>query len=354
MKATIKNVAHEAGVSLSTVSRVASGHSSVREETYRKVKKVIDDMGYTPDFIAKSLVSKTTSSIGVLLPKQEENISSNTISLMEMVRGMTARANLSGFEVFISTGSNEKEEIEIVSRLLKGRRVDGIIVCSSRKDDAVIDFLKLQEYPFVLIGRSDKYNGILSVDTDNLKAAYDATNHLIAMGHNRIGFAHGPSNLIVSSDRLKGYRRALLDNGLEVHSEWIVDGESLQNKDYQDISSLMKLRERPTAILAVDDITAFSVISDLNKLKYKVPNDMAVVSFNNTMLTELSIPPISSIDIGIYQLGYTASKVLIESIRRPRNETPSSKRYIIEHRLIVRESSIPTRDQLKIQLCTKS
>lgn len=340
MVVTLKKVARRAGVSPSTVSRVAAGHPNVREETFRKVKRIMDDMEYTPNIIAKSLVSNTTSSIGILLPKQEEKMFSNMF-FMEMIRGITAQANLSGFDIFISTGASEKEELKIVTRLLEGRRVDGIIVCSSRKDDSVIDFLKEKDYPFVLIGRSDKYNGILSVDTNNLIAACDATNYLISMGHRRIGFVHGPSNQIVSLDRLEGYRKAMLDNGLEWRPEWIMDRKSVEDRGYHGISNFMRLPERPTAILAVDDIAAFSVIGELNKLKYKVPNDLAVVSFNNTSLTELSTPPISSIDIGSYRLGYTASKVLIESIQGLGNKIKVPNRFIIEHGLIVRESSIP-------------
>ncbi|KGE18845.1 LacI family DNA-binding transcriptional regulator [Paenibacillus wynnii] len=342
MKVTMKKVARRAGVSSSTVSRVVSGHPNVREETSRKVKKIMDEMKYTPNMIAKSLVSKTTSSICILLPKQDEKCFSN-LFFMELIRGIATQANLSGFDIFISLGANEKEEVEMVSRLLKGRRVDGVILFSSRKEDAVVDFLKINNYPFVLIGRSDKYNEILSVDNNNLKAAYDATNHLISMGHKRIGFVRGPSNAIFSCDRLEGYRKAIQDNGLERRPEWILGEEVMQDSGYHAMSFLMNLPKRPTAILVVDDLVAFGVIRGLNKLKYKVPDDLAIISFNNTTLTELSNPTISSIDIGIYQLGYTASQVLIKRIQNPSNETQHTNRFIIEHRLIVRESSIPKR-----------
>ncbi|MCL6604181.1 MAG: LacI family DNA-binding transcriptional regulator [Paenibacillus sp.] len=340
MQVTMKKVARRAGVSSSTVSRVVSGHPNVREETSRKVKKIMDEMKYTPNMIAKSLVSKITSSMCILLPMQDEKLFSN-LFYMELIRGIATQANLSGFDILISSGANENEEVETVSRLLKGRHVDGVILFSSGKEDAVIDFLKINGYPFVLIGRSDKYNGILSVDTNNVTAAYDATNHLISRGHKRIGFVSGPSNLTISCDRLKGYRKAILDNGLEWHPEWILDGEVIQDRGYQAMSFFMNLPERPTAILVVDDMVAFGVISGLNKLKYKVPDDLAVVTFNNTPLTELSNPPISSIDIGIYQLGFTASQVLIKSIQHPGNDTQHTNRFIIEHQLIVRESSIP-------------
>lgn len=150
MTVTIKKVARRAGVSSSTVSRVLSGHANVRAETSRKVHKIMEEMEYTPNMIAKSLVSKITNSICILLPKLAEKSFSN-LFYMELIRGITTQARRSGFDILISSGAGEKEELETVTRLLKGRRVDGVILLSSRKEDAVIDFLKMLDFPFVLI-----------------------------------------------------------------------------------------------------------------------------------------------------------------------------------------------------------
>ncbi|MEK4517440.1 LacI family DNA-binding transcriptional regulator [Paenibacillus sp. FSL H8-0122] len=339
MTVTIKDVAKKAGVSPSTVSRVLSGHPRISLETSRKVKVIMEEMGYTPNMMAKSLVSKTTNSICIILPKPAEELFSN-LFFMELIRGIVTQSSRSGYDVLISSGANEKEELEAVSRLLKGRRVDGVILLYSRKDDAVIDFLQSGGYPFVLVGRSDRYEDILSVDNDNIMAAYDATNHLISMGHERIGFVSGPPNLIVSSDRLEGYRKAMQGKGLTMKEEWIVEGEFLQDSGYRAMSFFMNLPNRPTALVAVDDMVSFGVLRGLNELKYKVPEDLAIVSFNNIPLSELSSPPISSIDIGIYHLGYTASQVLIQNIQKPDNQDGYTNRFVIPHRLIVRESSM--------------
>ncbi|MFH0071266.1 substrate-binding domain-containing protein, partial [Peribacillus sp. NPDC056705] len=215
----------------------------------------------------------------------------------------------------------------------------GAILLYSRQDDQVVDFLKSNNYPFVLVGRSEKYPDILSVDTDNIQAAYDATKHLISLGHKRIGFVSGPPNLIVSQDRMKGYRKALADANLEMRKEWIVEGEFLQESGYRAMSFFMNLPERPTALVIVDDIVAFGVLRGLHELGYKVPDDVAIISFNNISLTELSTPPLSSVDIGIYNLGYTASQALIQAIRNDEN-TVLPNRYIIPHRLMTRESSM--------------
>lgn len=299
----------------------------------------MEEMGYHPNIMAKSLVSKTTNSICIILPKPAEELFSN-LFFMELIRGIVTQASRAGYDVLISSGANEKEELESVSRLLKGRRVDGVILLYSRKDDAVIDFLRSNGYPFVLVGRSDKYEDILSVDTDNVMAAFDATSHLISMGHQRIGFVSGPPNLIVSRDRLEGYRQAMAKHGLDIRQEWIVEGEFLQDSGYRAMSFFMNLPNRPTALVVVDDMVSFGVLRGLNELKFSVPENLCLVSFNNIPISELSSPPISSIDIGIYHLGYTASQVLIQTIQETEAGAGYTNRFIIPHRLVVRESSM--------------
>ncbi|MNJ41309.1 HTH-type transcriptional regulator MalR [compost metagenome] len=338
MAVTIKDVAKKAGVSPSTVSRVLSNHPRISTETSRKVKEIMEQLGYHPNIMAKSLVSKTTNSICIMLPKSAEELFSNYF-FMELIRGIVTQASRLGYDVLISSGANEKEEVEGAARLLNGRRVDGVILLYSRTDDPVIDFLHENGHPFVLIGRSDQYPDILSVDNDNVQASYDATKHLISLGHERIGFVSGPPDLVVSKDRLKGYLKALADAGLESRSEWIVEGEFLQESGYRAMSFFMNLPNRPTAIVLIDDVVAFGILRGLHELNYKVPEDLCLVSFNNIPLSELSTPPLSSVDIGIYNLGYTASQVLIQSIKN-NQDASYAKRQIIPHRLMIRESSI--------------
>ncbi|MBP2001564.1 DNA-binding LacI/PurR family transcriptional regulator [Paenibacillus shirakamiensis] len=338
MAVTIKDVAKKAGVSPSTVSRVLSNHPRISAQTSHKVKEIMEQLGYHPNIMAKSLVSKTTESICIILPKPAEELFSN-LFFMELIRGIVTQANRSGFDVLISSGANEKEEVEAVARLLKGRRVDGAILLYSRKDDPVIEFLHQNDYPFVVIGRSEDYDDVLSVDTDNVQASYDATKHLITMGHERIGFVSGPPNLTVSQDRLKGYQNALADANLEMRQEWIVEGEFVQDSGYRAMSFIMSLPNRPTALVVVDDMVSFGILRGLHELNFKVPDDVCLVSFNNITMAELSSPPISSIDIGIYQLGYTASQLLIQNIQN-NGDTIYQTRQIIPHRLMIRESSM--------------
>jgi DNA-binding LacI/PurR family transcriptional regulator len=335
MAVTIIDVAKKAGVSPSTVSRVISGHSRISPATTKKVKEIMLEMGYHQNAMARSLVSKTTQTIGIILPRPAEELFLN-LFFSEVIRGIVTHSTRSEYDLMMTTGASEREEVEAVTRFVKGRRVDGVILLYSRKADPVISFLKEQNFPFVLIGRSEDYPDILSINNNNVQASYDATMHLVAQGHKRIGFVSGPPNLIVSQDRLEGYKQALLDSGLEAQSEWIVEGEFLQESGYRAMSFFMSLPERPTALVTIDDVVAFGVLRGLTELGYKVPRDLSLVGFNNISISELATPPLSTVDIGIYQLGYTASQTLIRAIK---GDPIHKNSLIIPHRLIMREST---------------
>ncbi|MNC34089.1 Catabolite control protein A [compost metagenome] len=239
--------------------------------------------------------------------------------------------------MLLTTETSSDDELHAISRLVHGRRVDGILLLGSKRDDPINSFLEEEEFPFVLIGRSEAHPNAPMVDNDNVQTAYDATQHLIAQGHTRIGFVSGPPEITLSHDRMRGYQKALAEAELHANRDWIVEGEFLQESGFRAMSLFMSLPDRPTAIVVIDDNVAFGVLRALAELGYQVPEDISVVSFNNIALSELASPPLSSIDIGTYQLGYTAVQVLLKIISgEPQTHNP----VIIPHRLIVRESSL--------------
>lgn len=334
---TIKDVAKAAGVSPSTVSRVVSNHPRISKATSIKVKKFMDEMGYHPNAMAKSLVSKTTQTLAIMLPRPAEELFQDFF-FGELLRGILTHSTRAGYDMLLTAATNDHDETETISRLVFGRRVDGVILLSARVNDPLIGYLNEQNFPSVLIGRSDEsHSNILSVNNNNIQASYDATQHLIMQGHTRIGFVTGPSSMTVSLDRMEGYRQALDEADLPFQTEWIVEGEYLQESGYRAMSSIMDLPNRPTGLVVIDDVVAFGVLRGLTEIGYTVPDDISLVSFNNIALSELATPPISSIDIGTYQLGYTASQMLVRLIH---GEPTHQSSLIIPHRLIVRESSI--------------
>ncbi|EXX87062.1 LacI family transcriptional regulator [Paenibacillus darwinianus] len=336
MNVTIVDIARKAGVSPSTVSRVLSGHPKISAATARKVKEIMEAMDYHPNVMAKSLVSKVTRTIGIVLPRPAEELFLN-LFFSEVIRGVVTQATRSGYDLMLTTGSTEREEVDAVNRLVRGRRVDGLILLYSREGDPVIKLLKENNFPFVLIGRSEEHSDILTVDNNNVQAAYDVTRHFIAQGHTRIGFVSGPPDLTVSKDRLAGYRNALAEAGIAARPDWIVEGDFLQESGYRAMSFIMNVPDRPSAIVVMDDVVALGVLGGVTELGFKVPQDLALAGFNNIPMSELTSPPISSVDIGIYQLGYTASQTLLRAVK---GEPVHQQRMLIPHRFIARESSI--------------
>ncbi len=333
---TIKDIAKLAGVSPSTVSRVVSNSPRISRETTDKIKRIMDEHGYHPNEMAKSLVSKTTHTLGIMLPRPAEELFRNDF-FGELLRGIVTQSTRMGYDLLMTTVTGEQDELNTISRLARGRRVDGLVLLGSRRDDPLIAYLSENKFPFVVIGRSETHKDALMVDNDNVQASYDATKHLITQGHTRIGFVSGPPNLTLSHDRLKGYQKALSESGLESRAEWIVEGEFLQESGFRSMSLYMSMRERPTALVAIDDNVAFGVLSGLAELGYRVPEDLCLVGFNNIPLAELAAPPLSSIDIGTYQLGYTA---IVSLLRLIQGEKPHQNPILIPHKLVVRASSL--------------
>lgn len=333
---TIKDIAKAAGVSPSTVSRVISNHSRISKATTAKVKRIMEEMGYHPNVMAKSLVSKTTRTLAIVLPRPAEELFQDFF-FGELLRGILAHSTRAGYDMLLAAATSPADEVETISRLVLGGRVDGVLLLSSRQDDPLISLLSKHDFPTVLIGRTEGHDNIISVDTDNVQAAIDVTTHLINQGHEKIGFISGPHNLTFTVDRLAGYRKAMEEAGLEINPEWIIDSEFLQQSGFRAMSFVMNISDRPTALVVIDDLTAFGVLRGLNELGYSVPNDISIFSFNNIAVSELASPAISSVDIGTYQLGYTASHLLV---RRIQENLSTSTRNIIPHRLVVRESSI--------------
>jgi DNA-binding LacI/PurR family transcriptional regulator len=340
MSVTIRDIAKLAGVSPSTVSRVISNNPRISRETSNKIKEIMGHLDYHPNIAAKSLVSRKSHSLGIILPRPAEELFLN-LFFAEVIRGIVTQATKAGYDLLMTTGTSDTEEIEAVTRLVRGRKVDGIILLHSRRNDPLISFLQKESFPFVLIGRSKDFPDVVTVDNDNVLASYDATRHLILQGHQRIGFVSGPPNLVVSQDRMEGYHKALQEFNLPQRSDWIVEGEFLQESGYRAMSFFMALPERPTALVVVDDLVTFGVIRGLTEIGYRVPRDLSIISFNNIALSELASTPISSVDIGIYQLGYIASQTLLRIINE---ETLHQRRNIVPHRLMIRESSLSPKE----------
>jgi DNA-binding LacI/PurR family transcriptional regulator len=335
MSVTIKEVAKLANVAPSTVSRVIANNPRISEATKRKVKMVMEELGYHPNLNARSLSSKATQTIGLVMPSSGDVVFQNPF-FPTVLQGISEGVHEKKYALQMTTGSSEQEIFEAVIQMVQGKRVDGIILLNSKVEDKVIQYLRENGFPFVVIGKPAKYfEEITHVDNDNVHAMKEATEYLIHLGHRQIAFVGGSLELMVTVDRLNGYKQALDYANISINEEYIKHEEFLREGGQEAVSELMALQERPTALLVVDDFMALGVLNKLDELGIKVPEDISVVSFNNILLSEMSKPALTSMDINILKLGFEASKSLIEKVE---NSSEPTKRIIIPHQMVERSS----------------
>ncbi|MHC0036732.1 LacI family DNA-binding transcriptional regulator [Pseudoneobacillus sp. C159] len=333
MAVTIKDVAKLANVAPSTVSRVIANSSRISEKTKEKVREAMEQLGYHPNFIARSLASQSTQAIGLVMPSSTDKVFQNPF-FPTVLAGISEGANEKQYALHMTTGKTENEIFDGVVQMVQGGRVDGVILLYSKVEDTILTYLKQRKFPFVVIGKPFKHvEEITHVDNDNFRATREVTEYLINLGHKSIAFIGGDLDLVVTVERLLGYEKALRDYHLPLKREYIMHEEFLKEGGQGAVKELFSLEEPPTALVVTDDLMALGVLNSLDEMGISVPNDVSVISFNNVMLSEMSRPPLTSVDIGIFDLGFEAAKSLIQKIENPKEPV---KRIIIQHKLIKR------------------
>lgn len=335
MAVTIKDVAKAAQVAPSTVSRVISDSPRISEKTKKRVRQVMKELGYHPNYIARSLASNRANVIGLVFPRSG-NLAFQNPFYSEVLRGITKGANKINHGIQLAAGSNKDEIFNNLVQMVQGRRVDGIVMLYSKQKDKITNYLRKQNFPFVVIGKPAEDEGqITHIDNDNITAAKDGTEYLLNLGHEKIGFIGGNKDLMVTIDRLAGYKQALKTANIKPQSNYIVYEEFLMSGGKHGIEHLLNLPDPPTALLVTDDLMSLGVLTSLREKKMQVPKDLSIVSFNNSMFAELTDPSLTSIDINIPELGDQAIMNLRDIINNPKEPV---KRVIIPHTIIERES----------------
>lgn len=338
MSITIKDVAKFANVAPSTVSRVIANNSRISDKTKEKVRAAMDELGYHPNFIARSLANQSTQVLGLVTPGSSDVFFQNPF-FPTVLRGLSEGAHEKQYALQLVTGMDEEEIYNGVVQMVQGGRVDGVILLYSKVEDRILMYLRERRFPFVMIGKPFKFvDEITHVDNDNFQATKDATDYLLELGHERVAFIGGDVNLVVTVERLLGYKNALEEAGIMYRNDYVLHESFLLEGGKDAVGELMELplSDRPTALVIVDDLMALGVLNTLNEIEIAVPGDISIMSFNNVLVSEMSRPPLSSVDINIFDLGYEASKHLIKRIEKP--EEPA-KRIIVQHNLVKRFST---------------
>lgn len=334
MAVTIKDVAALAGVSTSTVSRTCKDHPSISRETKEKVRRAMAELGYEPN-IPNTSQNQPSQLVSIILPPSSRDVYENPFYL-ETVRGISQFCNDREYISTVVTGKDDGEVLQAVRTLAKDERMGGFIVLYSRQDDAVIDYLYNEGLLYVLIGKAKKYaNQTVYVDNDNLLAGQEAAEYLYSLGHRRIAYVGSEYVMYFSADRKEGYQNALRKNGLTLNPDDCIEINALSADEIGRFHKLLERRERPTAVVASDDILAVALMQTCIRMGLSVPEDLSVVSFNNSLFARMTSPQLTSIDVNARQLGMEAASQLISHIENP---NLLATKIIVPHSMIVRGS----------------
>lgn len=336
MSITVKDVAKKAGVATSTVSRVINDHPSISEETKKKVRQVMEELGYVPNMTARNLGKQISSAIGVILPPLDSKERLGNPFYLETIEAVNEEASRFQMSVAVASAPDFDILLENVKRMHLQKQVDGFILTYSDNHDPVIDYLFNNKIPFALIGQAYKNEDkIVFVDNDNQLLGKQATEHLIENGHERILFITNVTRENLYFERYFGYQKALMIAQLPVFPAITFEGP----EDYVNFEEVLK-ETQATGLVVIDDLFAVRVMQLVNLFGYQVPDDLSVVSFNNSIFSTLTHPYLTSIDIDVAQLGKMATQKLMEQINQ---QGSSGIQMIVPHRLIRRETVLDLR-----------
>ena len=335
MGITINDIAKIANVSASTVSRVIAGNPRISSATRERILKIMKEHNYHPNMIARSLASKSTQIIGMIIPAMTEKAFQHPF-FPEVLRGSGSIAYQNKYNILIASVNNREEERQTIRHFTRGGITDGIILLTSRVKDPAISELQKLDFPFVVIGRSENDHEVNWVDNDNFAIGYQLTQHFVDQGHRKIGFIGLSPGFIVTVDRLNGYKKALEDNNIPVDQDLIEESRFIDDNGYELMKRFLERGAAPTGIIACDDLLAFGAIKLAMERGLRVPEDLAVAGINNVPQAEYFNPSLTSVEINSFSLGAKAFELLLTAIH---SEYKSFNRAIVPAELVVRHSS---------------
>ncbi len=328
---SLKDLANELKISISTVSRALKNHPDISPELTRKVQELAVARNYIPNPLAMGLLKQETRMIGVIVPDLVTHFYSSIIS------GIEEYAKRRGYFILLASSyENLEKEIESVANLLKAR-VDGMIVCLSKETNRFDHFLQLveNEIPLVFFDRVCLSQLVPCVVVDNKEAVNQIICHLSQNGYERIAFISGPSHLSISSSRIEGYLAGLKNNGLKFNPELLRSGNMETEETIQIIEELMALPRPPDAFFGINDMVIFTVMKELKKRGIKIPEEVGLVGFADEFHATFSSPELTTITHPTHEIGIRAAELFFKKIDDP----SFVESIVLPTVLVVRESS---------------
>lgn len=318
MSVTISHIAKEAGVSQTTVSRVLNNSESVKEETREKVLKVIKELNYTPSAIARSLSTSKTNTIGVVVPDI------NNPFFGEVIKGISEEADKHDLNIILcDTNDSLNKELKAL-KLLKEQRIQGVIITpNSVEDEFNGEYLKILEnlgIPVILLEGEVKYSNFSGVFIDNIKGGYQGTEALIKAGHKKIAIITGRIKTLSAKNRLVGYKKALAMNNIDIDEKYIFYGDYRRETGYSIAKQIMNMEDRPTAIFVSSNLMTFGAIKAIYEENYKIPEDIAIMGFDNIDVLDIIGMNISYVNGPSTEIGKRSLRMLMEGLDKSKHK----------------------------------
>ncbi len=336
MKMTMRGIAKKAGVSIATVSRVFSPETEnlVKPATKHKIMKIVKNEDYYPNSQARHLAGVPVKAIGIVLPQSSFFI--NNFYITEAIRGITKECDQVGFNVMLFATHKPLNRFNY-QEVIKNNTVGGLILMNTGEyENSTVLELVDQKIPFVIMNNYIPHVRLNYVDLDNVDAAYQAVKYLISKGHRKIACLRGPVYSRNAKDRVKGYLKALKEKNIKLDSKYLLFGDFTDIMGKKAMEELLALKKRPTAVFACNDEMAFGAMQATREHGLKIPDDIAIIGFDNSRFAGMITPTLTSVAQPICDMGVEAVKILIARMKKPELRPVKG---ILKGHLVIRQSS---------------
>jgi len=327
-RVTIRDVAVHAGVSHQTVSRVINRIERVSPETRTKVEASIQELGYSPNAVARSMARGRTCMIACISP----NLTDFTFA--SIIEAAETEARKNDYILLSSSAPDEDTFSELINQLIDSRRVEGIMVINPYADERhtlLVDYV-----PTVFVGARPREEAVSSVALDDVGVAKAATNYLINLGHRKIAMVTGPMQEDCSQDRCKGYKKALRENNFDFNPKNVYAGDWSATSGYKTLKHMAEINQLPSAIFAQNDRMAIGILRAARELKLVVPDDLTVIGIDDMPLSSYFDPPLTTMQQDMVTIGREAARLLISAVENPEKV---QQHLLVPAKLIVRDST---------------
>jgi LacI family transcriptional regulator len=339
----IRDVAKKAKVSIATVSRTLNNVSTVDAHLAKRVRNAVRELGYFPNRQARALGSGKSRVFGLVVSEITNPF------FPEIVQTFETLAVENGYEILLTSTVHEPKRMELAVRRMIESRVDGVAILTFGMEEALLQHLRFREVPLVFVDVGPRAPRISNIRVDYLHGIRQAVQHLAALRHEKIGFISGPTKLRSACARREAFEQSMLEIGLQIKPEYIVQGDHKLEGGRLALQQLSKLRECPTALLCSNDMTAIGVIRQAYEQTISVPDELSVVGFDDTRLADYIVPPLTTIQMSQKDLAQIAFQALLEESSR---KVPASEgtEYLLTTQFVLRRSTDFPPDERKREI----